>query len=189
MRALDEHDERLVALAGELGWDELGIEPEAPDPAWRPDRSALSARDRQVLDDVERHGWHAVHVRPWPGRDPAWTFTVGLPASFGHPELVVFGLDAGVAGEIVATAVEAVRDGRRYRPGEVDDDLLEGYGMRVLAARPHWYAAFLGYAQWFHESAGGFEVLQLVWPDRDGRWPWDPACALSAGTQPLLGAP
>ena len=185
---MDALDERLLALVEELGWQELDIAPDPPDPDWRPDRSELSDGDRKLLGDVERHGWHVVHVHPYAGRDPMWSFTVGLPLTWGHPELVVFGLHADTAHAVLGSAVEAIREGRRYAPGADHDDVLEEHPVRFVPVRRHWYASFLGYAQWFHESDGGFDVLQLVWPDREGRWPWDPACSLPPGTQPLLGA-
>ena len=187
---MDAYDERLLELVDERGWQGLNIAPDAPVPGWRPDKSELTAGDRKLLDDVGRHGWHAVHVHPYADREPYWTFTVGLPATRDHPELIVFGLAEDVAHATLATAVENIEQGQRYRPGVAyDDEVLTGYPVRFVRARPHWYASFLGYAQWFHESSGDFEVLQLVWPDRDGHWPWEPSWSLSAGAQPLLGAP
>jgi hypothetical protein len=49
-----------------------------------------------------------------------------------------------------------------------------------------WYSPFLGYAQWFYESEDGFPVLQLVWPDEQGRYPWDEGYAITDGSQPVL---
>jgi hypothetical protein len=44
----------------------------------------------------------------------------------------------------------------------------------------------LGYALWFY-CGMGFPVLQVVWPDRSGHFPWDPKCVLDALIQPVLG--
>jgi Domain of unknown function (DUF4262) len=180
-------DEALLALVDECGWHDLDIAPRRPDPDWRPDKSELTDRDRKLLDDVAAHGWHHLHIHPERGRDPLWSFTVGLPATWQHPELVIFGLDMEVCQQLFEGIVDDVAGGRSFAAGDEADDVLEGYPVRFVAVRPHWYSSFLGYAQWFHESDAGFPVLQLVWPDRDGRWPWDPACSLRRGTQPLLG--
>lgn len=72
---LDAHDERLLSLVAELGWQDLNIAPDPPDPSWRPDKSELESSDRKLLDDIERYGWHVVHVHPYEGRYPYWDFT------------------------------------------------------------------------------------------------------------------
>jgi len=41
--------------------------------------------------------------------------------------------------------------------------------------------------QWFNETAEQFPFLQLVWPDNQSRYPWQPECSLRPGTQLLLG--
>jgi len=34
-----------------------------------------------------------------------------------------------------------------------------------------WYAPFIGYATWFYDGAH-FPALQLIWPDKGRRFPW-----------------
>ena len=185
-RSPDPHDARLLKLFDELGWQDLDFVPVAPDPLWRPDKSELDEVDRKVLDDVAEYGWHDLHIHPRPDDDPSWSFTIGLWSSYGHPELITFGLDHRVAHDLLTTAAQAAAEGRTYAAGEESDDFLEGYPVRFVAVGPQWLGAFMGYAQWFHETTD-VPVLQLVWPDREGRWPWDPACSTPPGEQPVLG--
>lgn len=49
-----------------------------------------------------------------------------------------------------------------------------------------WFEPFLGYAIWFY---GGlrFPVLQIIWPDKEQRYPWQPQFSSAwRRAQPLL---
>ena len=138
-----------------------------------------------MLGDVEQDGWHHLRIHPSEG-DPRWSFTIGLAATWEHPELIVFGLPYETCHDVLWTAARAIAGGARYEPGRSYDEFLEGYPARFVEVPPHWYAAFMGYAQWFHESSTGFRVLQFVWPDARGRFPWDEGWAVPAGKQPVL---
>jgi hypothetical protein len=52
--------------------------------------------------------------------------------------------------------------------------------------QPVWYRPFLGTAIWFNEGPS-FATLQLIWPDKSERFPWqegfDPSWAWA---QPML---
>ena len=178
--------ERVLELVEAEGWQDLDLTPVPPDPGWRPDTSELTPGDEQLLADVAEHGWHHVHVHPREG-NPMWSFSVGLFRTWGQPDVLLSGLEMDTCHDLMNTAADAARAGRGCAPGDRSDDFVEGYEVAFLAVRPDWYASFLGYAQWFHGSSAGFPVLQLVWPDRDGRFPWEPGCTLDPAAQPLLG--
>lgn len=145
--------------------------------------------DRQLLHDVETHGWHIIHVGVPVGEDstgPGWSYSVGLFRTFGHPEFIIMGIHPSVAQTIINDLGIRVKDGQRFRTGMCDPDVLEKYEVSLIAMRMDQYRAHLGYALWFY---GGreFPVLQVVWPDRSGHFPWDPKCGLDAMIQPVLG--
>jgi len=48
--------------------------------------------DQKLLDDVAEYGWHVIKVLDQPDA-PGWAYSVGLFQNFGHPEIMVFGLD------------------------------------------------------------------------------------------------
>lgn len=47
--------------------------------------------DQKLLDDVQGHGWHVIGVEA-DNEGPAFAYSIGLYQTFGHPEVVVFGL-------------------------------------------------------------------------------------------------
>jgi hypothetical protein len=49
-----------------------------------------------------------------------------------------------------------------------------------------WYKPFLGYGLWFY-GGSSFPALQLIWPDKSQRFPWQPGFNPQwAFAQPLL---
>lgn len=140
------------------------------EPRFAPRRGEpLDALDLRVLADVAEIGWHVVQAKE-PGAGHA--FTIGLFRSFDHPEVVLFGLDPETRQAALDRLGARVRAGERFDSGGVADGILADRPVTFkVVARRH-YLAYLGYAGWFH---GGprFPALQAVWPDGEGRYPWE----------------
>jgi len=144
--------------------------------------------DPRVARDVAVHGWHVVKVME-DAAGPAHAFSIGLHEKHDHPEIVVVGPDLDVMHRLVNALGEDVRDGRRFRPGASYEGIVSGLGCHFRAVHPANYADFLGYAGWYYQGAA-FPALQCVWPDPDGRFPWDPGFpAPLARHQPDLAEP
>lgn len=120
-----------------------------------------------------------------------WAYTIGLDLSFGHPELLIAGLDARVAGALLDLLGGEVADGRTIGANTVLR-LDGGLELRARGIDPIWCAR----GDWFNlgrQVMGELgrrwpASLQLIWPDADGRFPEtsdDPGRLLR---QPLLFA-
>jgi hypothetical protein len=153
------------------------------------DGADLSGADRELVENVERFGWSFMYVSPTKG-DPEpqlfWGYTIGVYRTWGHPDLILFGPPVEAAHGILANAIELVASGKRLEPRVEYHEILANHRCQFLDVDPSWYGAFLGFAQWYYESADGFPVRQLVIPDKKGRYPWNIGYALPPGTQPLL---
>ena len=128
----------------------------------------LDALDLRVLAEVAERGWHVIHVE---GAGEGHAFTIGLFRSFDHPEVLLFGL--ADAGEAALDRLGArVRGGERFEDGGVAEGILPDRAVSFRAIARRHYRTYLGYAGWFH---GGprFPALQAVWPDAEGRFPWE----------------
>ena len=66
---------------------------------------------RRLATLVRRHGWAIQGVEAGP-RSAPWAYTIGLSEMFGHPELVI----AGVEGEVAAAGLNELAE--RVRSGE-----------------------------------------------------------------------
>ena len=85
--------------------------------------------------------------------------------------------------------------GNRIRRGETlieaakIENLLAGKVCVSKAMHPTWYRDYLGYGLWYHGSED-FRVMQIFWPDDEGRYPWDTDCnAVVVKAQPDLSMP
>jgi hypothetical protein len=108
---------------------------------------------------------------PVDGAGPGFTFSVGLWHNFEQPEVIAFGLPEDVAHRLINAIADEADEGHRFLDGETNDQLLVGYPVQFVAVPANAYADHLGSAQWAYEGAE-FPCVQLVWPDKQGRWPW-----------------
>jgi hypothetical protein len=118
-----------------------------------------------------------------------WAYSIGLHHSFAHPELVLVGLEAPLAGAVVEMLASEVGSGRRIADGE-RLTLEGGLRLRARAVEPLW----LGLGDWFNLGREVMaiwgerwpESLQLVWSDAEGRYPERPGDPEWSFRQPLL---
>jgi hypothetical protein len=153
----------FLALVAASRWRSRARRRAVPEPT--------SDADRTLVRDVADHGWHVMNVLAEGGAH-GWSFTIGLHRTFDHPEIAVFGLPKEVANPALNFIGEGIRGGRRFVPGELYFELLEGVLCTFRPIAPVWYRTFLGHALWFYGGAP-FPALQLVWPDKSQRFPCD----------------
>jgi hypothetical protein len=139
---------------------------------------------REVAEEVSAAGWS---VQAAPGNDvtPPWAYTVGLWASHQSPELVIAGLPAAQMTAIMSAVAERIAEGTLQSVTSA----IDGICPCPLTVRPV-------HASWRETSV--FSVsdryygyvrpryLQVVWPDRRGRFPGQLGFA---GRQPMLWLP
>jgi hypothetical protein len=151
----------------------------------RPPADDHSPAQRRLLADVAEQGLHVVHVAPGNGA-VAHAYSVGLWHHFAQPEVIVFGLDPAIAAELLEAVADEADAGHPCTAGSARDDLLRGYPVRFLAVPPPLVASHLPLAHWAYEGEDP-PAVQLVWPDKQGRWPWqDDVRSGFAALQPLL---
>lgn len=141
--------------------------------------------ERKIIQDVNTYGWHVILVAP-SGDEPGWAYSIGMFRTLGHPEILMFGLRDSTMQTIINNTGERVRAGARFADGIEDAEAVEGYRCVFRMVARGWYPLVLGFSLWFYGEKE-FPVLQLVWPDRDGRYPWDADYPVEMrGLQPLL---
>lgn len=130
----------------------------------------LDAPGLRVMADVAQLGFH-VAAADDRERGPR-AYSVGLFRSWDHPEVALFGLAPEALRAAIDRLGERVRAGERFDHGDLAVDVLDDRAVAFRRIVPHHYAAFLPEAVWYHDGAR-FPALQVVWADRDGRFPWD----------------
>lgn len=120
-----------------------------------------------------------------------WAYTIGLDRCFGHPELLVVGLDHQLAGVLVERVANLVADGHVVEP-YAELEIVEGVVVRptpvdgIWLARGEWFD--LGRIVMETWGSGWPSTLQLVWSDRFGGRPVVPGRPEWMLRQPLLTA-
>jgi len=120
---------------------------------------------------LEEWGWFVMKVFTTDS-EPAFAYSLGLYERFKHPEIILFGLDLDVMHRLINDAAEQIRQGERYEVGRRYDDLLAGYGCEFRQVDSKHCRRLLTYAFWYYKGSA-FPALQLIWPDPEGRFPWD----------------
>lgn len=151
---------------------------------------ALHPADQKFLSQIETYGWNVTKVFKRNGEvGPEWAFSTGLFHSYQHPEVVIFGLPLDTMQEIINNIGLEVKKGARFELGTEYQGIFERCGCRFRAVDQSHYKAYLGWALWFYQS-DPFSVLQCVWPDKEGIYPWEAGCSESViHAQPSLERP
>jgi hypothetical protein len=149
-------------------------------------RAFLDQQDAWTRDTVRRCGWAIEYVHGEGERDPPFAYTVGL-FGLGYPELVVFGMDPGDSAGVLNDVGGRVRDGERVIPGELLSFTNWPHRLHVLPLVNPAEVLFAANRFYRRPDHDPVPALQLVWDDREGRFPWEPDFAAPRWLQPLPG--
>jgi hypothetical protein len=140
---------------------------------------------------IETDGYALEPVLPDLESDPpraGYTYTIGLPAHIGFPELVVFGMKPVNARGLIGLVRDLVRDGTEIPLGVELVGLLDN-DLRCLFAAvdlADWGPLFETGISWYRGAP--FDLVQLLYPDPNGFLPYeagfDPRRVIS---QPVIG--
>lgn len=141
--------------------------------------------EEKCAADVAQYGLHIIRVAAEED-SPEFAYSVGLYHTFAHPEVIMLGLRSETMHRLLNDVATALRAGRRFAAGDVSDAFLEGYDVTFRLVPADSYEPYLGWANWFNEGRD-YPALQMVYPDREHRWPWEPGVAESfRANQPVL---
>lgn len=146
----------------------------------------------KLAKDVSAYGWHVTKVL---GDEevPPFAYTVGLSATYDHPEVVIFGLndDLDFMHRVLVAIEKRIAKGETFSHGDKKTGLLGGGHTCVFARFPKSaYAEHLGQAVIHLGGARAFSAVQCIWPDPKKRYPWDPKVMVPIlARQPVFNRP
>lgn len=147
----------------------------------------VDSYDLRVAEIMEEHGWLIQGVAPRvdAAREDGdvFSYTVGL-MKWHHPEFIIFGLPPVAAAAILNALGREVRNGRVYETGR-HDEILVGYPAELVEVTDS--TEHLTMANRVFADRRPVPALQIVWPDRHGRFPWEDDYSVSPSAQPVLG--
>lgn len=161
-----------------------------------PDRD-MSHRDK-IEFMLEREGWAIDAVPARTDTDPPlprYAFTVGFEDHFDFPEVCVVGLSPVACRGLFDLVADALAGGTELPVGQPFIGLLDGGQPCALLpvdadTTAEMFPSLAEHHVLAGESPSAFRMVQLAWPDRSGRLPWEPDYAAELLTvQVLLADP
>ena len=153
-------------------------------------RDELYAGMAAISAEIGAAGWTTVAV----DREdvaPPWAYSVGMWITHRGVDLAMFGTPMDLARDIFSVLGERMADGWMPSPGDVIDDLGQR-PLRLCRIHVSWRETSL-FA--FSDICHGIvrpPMLQVVWPDRDGRFPGEatgPVPVRPCDVQPMCWLP
>lgn len=139
----------------------------------------LNDYENRLLKNVEEYGWQCLSVFDNGGEKPDFSYSIGFPVTLGAPEFIIFGLKSDVAHDILWSVFNFLKDGREVADMDRWSDLVVGYDCILRDVHPsNIVRDYFNSAMWFHgPPEDSLKAMQIVWPDADGIFPWEPGCA------------
>jgi hypothetical protein len=137
----------------------------------------------QIGEAIKRDGVYLA-FEPQPALLETCWYTIGL-TDHRHPELILFGLPPDISRSVLHAVAEKVIEGRRTCvAGQYADDVLERHPVTFVAVtEPDRHLPVA--TQFYAGMSTAVEALQIVWPDRYHRWPWQ--AGTHVNDMPVLG--
>lgn len=129
--------------------------------------------ERRVVANVGKYGWHCTSVSGGLANVGAgFAYTVGLFHTYRQPEFIIFGFDPWIAHGILGILAEAAAAGRMYALDKPCAALVENYDCVFVEVPRSRFNDYVFSASWFY-AGRDFPLYQVIWPDREGRYPWN----------------
>ena len=130
---------------------------------------ALDQGERSFVANVREHGWVRTGVSA-DAEGPGFSFTTGFWVNAGHPELIIF--STKFAHDVLWDLFRSAKAGDSLPIGTATDKVFANIPAYIFPVAKRHYADYLGWSRWFY-GGDEFPCLQIVWPDREGTFPWE----------------
>ncbi len=146
---------------------------------------ALDEHERRCVSNILEHGWF--HTSVFEDEDsPGFSYTTGFWLNTRFPEVILFSLRRETAHTVLWDLFRDLKAGKLPVMGSATSGIFGNANAVLVPVAKARYRDHLGCSRWFY-SGDEFPCLQLVWPDRQGIFPWQPNFAQEfQGRQPDL---
>ncbi len=138
--------------------------------------------ETRLVESVKRRGGHVV-TTPY-NLDfgvPDYAHSVGFYASFGQPEVIIMGVSAEKGVLVLSELCRRISKGMEIIDQQVAKGLFDGRDCMFRKLAVYDAVDHVDWLLWFYTSIQcDFPLMQVLWPDKQGRFPIDPACSQTA---------
>ncbi|MCQ4035080.1 DUF4262 domain-containing protein [Kaistella montana] len=127
--------------------------------------------DEQIQSDIEKFGLSVIIIEATDYL-PSFAYSIGLWQKFNHPEIICFGLRTQTLHTIINDVADLIKNGQVIQAGKTYDNIFENSKSEFLNVDKRNLGDYFGTAIDFYNSKN-FQALQLVWTDRNDKFPWE----------------
>jgi uncharacterized protein DUF4262 len=134
------------------------------------DPAKLDQHEQKFVAQIREHGWFGTAVFG-DEEGPGFSYTTGFWLKLNFPEIITFALKRETAHDTFWHIYRTLEQGERFAIGVPIDSIFENSHAALLPVSKRYYKDHLGWSRWFY-CGDDFDCVQLIWTDRDGRFPW-----------------
>lgn len=127
--------------------------------------------DEKIRTDIEKYGLSVILIEATDYL-PSFAYSIGLWQKYQHPEIICFGLSTRTLHIIINDVARIVKEGALIQEGKVYDNIFKNSSAVFIPVDKRNLGDYFGAAIGFYNSKD-FSALQLVWTDRNDKFPWE----------------
>ncbi|MBN8574191.1 MAG: DUF4262 domain-containing protein [Candidatus Kapabacteria bacterium] len=135
------------------------------------DKEHNCRNDKQTKSDIEKFGLSVIIIEATDYL-PSFAYSIGLWQRFKHPEIICFGLRTQTLHTIINDVADLVKNGQVIQAGKTYGNIFENSKSEFLNVDKRNLGDYFGTAIDYYNSKD-FQALQLVWTDRNDKFPWE----------------
>lgn len=138
----------------------------------------------KIAENIKKHGWQFQYVFDENESLPSFAYSIGFEESFSHPEIMIFGLSKDVMHSLLSNLVTDIKSGIFFLPNEKVKGVLNGnFEVMFKKMKPEFLSEYAGTARDYYQKP--FEVLVMLWPDKNNVLPFEQSCQLTVQAEAL----
>ena len=121
--------------------------------------------------NVDKFGLQVIMVSST-SYSPAFAYSIGLWETYSHPEIICFGLPDNLGHEIINDIAEIIKGGEELKIGKIYYEIFEQSKTTFLKVDQENVGDYFGAALNYYGN-NNLDALELIWTDRNDRFPWE----------------
>jgi hypothetical protein len=125
----------------------------------------------QTKNNIAKYGLQVIMVN---GSDytPSFAHSIGLFETYNQPEIICFGFSEKLGHEIINDVADLMKNGETIKTYTNYDNIFKDSRAEFLPVDSRNIADYFGAALNYYDTTK-FPALQLVWTDRNDKFPWE----------------
>lgn len=137
-----------------------------------------------IAENIRKHGWQFQFIFDESGERQDFGYTIGFEESFGHPEIMIFGLPRETMHAILDDLAQDIRSGKKITPNERVPKVLAGdFEVLFKPIRQEFLSEYAGTATDYYQD--NIRVYVMFWPDEENVLPTEDHCDVSVQNEAL----